>query len=258
MLLLAGIAAGAQVKVVGHRGVRFNTKTNPETPYYENTLTALAFAQGLGIYGAEFDVQVTGDNKIIVFHGPRIPGTDKSVQEITFEEARSFILPGGSRMPTLEEYLGQAKKYPETKVICEIKKQLTPEKETLAAEYVIATVKKMGMEDQVEFTTFSDWCVQELHRIEPKAKVIFIESGVDVHEPEYCKSRGYNAISYDLKGFYSHPDYPARAKALGLETTLWVVNDEDAVDWAISHGIDFVSSDHPERIKAYVERLKAE
>lgn len=255
-LALVTLSAAAQIKVVGHRGVRFNTPYQPETPYYENTVPALAYAQTLGIYGAEFDVQVTADNKIIVFHGPTVPGLGKSVQKISFAEARAAVLPGGSHMPTLEEYLEQGRKHPETKLICEIKKQLSPEKETLAVEQVMALVRKMKMEDQVEYTSFSDWTCQEIHRIDPKAKVIFIESGVNIHDPDYCKSRGYDAVSFDFNGFMNHPEYAARAKELGLETTLWIVNHYEVVDWALLHGIDYVSSDHPEKIMTYLEGLK--
>ena len=256
-LALLAFPAGAQVKVVGHRGVRHNTPTQPETPYYENTIPALQFCQSLGIYAAEFDVQVTADQKIIVFHGPVVPGLEKDIHKITFDEARAVVLPGGSHMPTLEEYLAEGRKHPETKLICEIKKQPTPEKETFAAGYVIAAVKKMKMEDQVEYTTFSEWCAKEIHRIDPKAKVLFLDSGVFVKDPDYCKAQGYDAISFDMNGFMNHPGYVARAKELGMETTLWIVNDYEVVDWAILHGIDYVSSDHPERIKEYLEGTKS-
>ena len=135
---LLAFPAGAQIKVVGHRGVRHNTPDKPETPYYENTIPALQYCQTLGIYAAEFDVQVTADEKLIVFHGPVVPGLGKDIHKITFAEARAVVLPGGSQMPTLEEYLAEGKKHPETKLICEIKKQPKPQWETLAAEQVIA------------------------------------------------------------------------------------------------------------------------
>lgn len=256
IFLICALSLSAQIKIVGHRGVRFNTPTNPETKYYENTIPALKYNQKLGIYGAEFDVQVTKDDKIIVFHGTNVPGLDLSIQKITYDQARAVVLPGGSKMPTLEEYLKQGRKCPDTKLICEIKKQLTPEKETLAVEYVMDMVRRMGMESQVEYTSFSDWTCQEIHRVDPKAKVLFLEGGVFVHDPDYCKSRGYDAISYDMNGLMNHPEYVKRAHELGMEVTLWIVNDYEVVDWAIRHGVDYVSSDHPEKIKSYVEGLK--
>ncbi|MBQ3821351.1 MAG: glycerophosphodiester phosphodiesterase [Bacteroidales bacterium] len=255
-LLLITLASSAQIKVVGHRGVRFNTPFEPETPYYENTIPALEYNQSLGIYGAEFDVQLTADEKIIVFHGPKVPGLGKSIHTLTFDQARAVVLPGGSHMPTLEEYFEQARKHPETKIILEIKVQSSRERETKAVELVMETVRKMNMQSQIEYTTFSDWMVQEIHRIDPKAKVLFLESGVFVHDPDYCYARGYNAISYDMNGLMNHPDYVERAHQLGMEVTLWIVNDNEVVDWAIRHGVDYVSSDHPERIKEYLDSLK--
>ena len=255
-LLLITLASSAQIKVVGHRGVRFNTPFEPETPYSENTIPALEYNQSLGIYGAEFDVQLTADEKIIVFHGPKVPGLGKSIHTLTFDQARAVVLPGGSHMPTLEEYFEQARKHPETKIILEIKVQSSRERETKAVELVMETVRKMNMQSQIEYTTFSDWMVQEIHRIDPKAKVLFLESGVFVHDPDYCYARGYNAISYDMNGLMNHPDYVERAHQLGMEVTLWIVNDNEVVDWAIRHGVDYVSSDHPERIKEYLDSLK--
>lgn len=255
MLFICALSSSGQIKIVGHRGVRHNTPDAPETRYYENTIPALEFSQSLGIYAAEFDVQLTSDEKIIVFHGPTVPGLGMSIQKITFDEARAVVLPGGSHMPTIEEYFKQAKMHPETKIICEIKKQSTPERETKAVEQVMDAVRRMNMQSQIEYTTFSDWMAQEFHRIDPNAKVLFLEDGVFVHDPDYCKSRGYDAISYDMNGLMNHPDYVKRAHELGMEVTLWVVNDYEVVDWAIRHGVDYVSSDHPELIKKYVEGL---
>ena len=249
------LTAAAQVKVVGHRGVRFNTPFDTATPLYENTIPALRFNQSLGVYAAEFDVQLTADEKLIVFHGPSVPGLGKSIHNITFAEARSVVLPGGSIMPTLEEYLAEGRKHPETKLILEVKKQPTPERETKAVELIVETVRRMKMQGQIEYTTFSDWEVQEIHRLEPSAKVIFIDSGWYIHDPDYCYARGYNAVSYDLNGLFNHPEYVDRAHQLGMEVTLWVVNDKEIVDWAIKHGVDFVSSDNPEKIKEYLNSL---
>lgn len=256
-LLLSGTLAYAQPKVVGHRGCRFNTPDNPETPLYENTIPALKFAQEAGIDAVEFDVQLTSDGKIIVFHGANVPGTDKDIRKITFDEARKVTLPGGHRMPTIEEYLKQAKKCPGIKMICEIKKQSTPERETAAVEQVMAAVCKLDMECQIEYTSFSEWICKEIHRINPAAKVLFLDSGVFVKTPEYAAEQGYNGISYDFNGFMNHPDYVDRAKKLGIETTLWIVNSYEVVEWAVRHGVDCVSSDHPELIKAYVDAVAA-
>ena len=112
ILLAALTSSSAQVRIVGHRGVRHNIDT-PDTRNFENTIPALEYCQGLGIYAAEFDIQLTNDERIIVFHGPKLPknslsvpdGAANDVHEMTYSQARKVVLPGGHRIPTLKEWL---------------------------------------------------------------------------------------------------------------------------------------------------------
>ena len=252
LLAICGSAfMAAQPKVVGHRGCRF------EGPY-ENTLASLQFAQKVGVDAVEYDVHLTSDDQVIVFHGPVIPGTDgKDVRKITMAEARKVLLPGGHRMPTLDEWFKQARKTPAIKIIMELKAQLSKERETLLVEKSMEMVRKAGMGGQVEYTTFSEWMCQEIHRVDPKAKVIFISSGVFVPDAAYAKEKGYDGISYNLDAFLNRPEIARQAKELGIETTLWLVNDYEVADWAILHGIDYISTDHPEKLKPYIDAVKA-
>jgi glycerophosphoryl diester phosphodiesterase len=249
-LSLLAIAASAQPKVVGHRGCRF------EGPY-ENTIASFSFAQEAGVDAVEYDVHLTSDDKVIVFHGPSVPGTDgKDVRKMTFAEARKVVLPGGHRMPSLEEWFAQARKAPQIKIIMELKAQLSKERETLLVEKAMSMVKSSGMESQVEYTTFSEWMCKEIHRVDPKAKVIFISSGVFVPDAAYAKEKGYDGISYNLDGFLNNPHIAKQAKELGIETTLWLVNDYEVADWAILHDIDCISTDHPEKLVPYIKAVK--
>lgn len=258
VLLLAVLPASAQVKIVGHRGVRHNID-NPGTRNFENTLPALEYCQGLGIYAAEFDIQLTRDERIIVFHGPKMPkdagclpaDVSADVHEMTYRQARRVVLPNGEHMPTLRSWLSQGRRHPGTKLICEIKKQSTPERETAAVEQVLAAVRKAHMQNQMEYTTFSPWMVQEFHRVDPSAKVLFLDSGENPKTPLEAKSFGSDAISYDVKAFRAHPEYVEQAHALGMEVTLWIVNDRDGFEWGRSLGVDYISSDHPEILKGF-------
>lgn len=72
-MILGIIITNAQIKVVGHRGVRFNTPESPVTEYYENTIQALKYCQSLGIYAAEFDVQLHPTTRSSSSTGPMSP-----------------------------------------------------------------------------------------------------------------------------------------------------------------------------------------
>jgi glycerophosphoryl diester phosphodiesterase len=138
----------------------------------------------------------------------------------------------------------------------ELKAQLSKERETLLVEKAMSMVKSSGMESQVEYTTFSEWTCKEIHRVDPKAKVIFISSGVFVPDAAYAKEKGYDGISYNLDGFLNNPHIAKQAKELGIETTLWLVNDYEVADWAILHDIDCISTDHPEKLVPYIKAVK--
>lgn len=38
--------------------------------------------------------------------------------------------------------------------------------------------------------------------------------------------------------------------------TLWIVDNPEVVDWAVKHNVGFISSNFPDRIKAYLDALR--
>ena len=138
LFLTIGFAAGtlmlaAQPQVVAHRG--FHAAEGS----WENTVSSLRNAQKLGIYDVEFDVNMTADDSLIVYHGPKILDTKLHAQKNRFAEIRAVKLPGGLEIPTLREFFAQGQKGPSTKLILEIKKHATPQRETQVVEAILRT-----------------------------------------------------------------------------------------------------------------------
>lgn len=78
-------------KNYAHRGLHAKDKSVPE-----NSLTAFKLAAAAG-YGAELDVQLSKDGKVVVFHDDdllRVCGLDKRVDELTFAELQELRLCG--------------------------------------------------------------------------------------------------------------------------------------------------------------------
>jgi len=92
-------------EILAHRG--FYTVEGSE----ENTLSSLENAQKLGVYGVEFDVNMTADGELIVFHGPKI-GETLHAQNSTYDEISKVMLRNGHKIPTLRQWLEQGRKYP--------------------------------------------------------------------------------------------------------------------------------------------------
>ena len=90
-------------KFYAHRGLFDNESDAPE-----NSLTAFGKAVDAG-YGIEMDVQLTKDDKLVVFHDAtlkRMCGIEGNVWDYTLEELQQFRLAKSKeRIPTFEEVL---------------------------------------------------------------------------------------------------------------------------------------------------------
>ena len=86
-----------------HRGLFDNASEAPE-----NSLAAFRKAVEAG-YGMELDVQLSKDNRLVVFHDAtlkRMCGVEGNVWDYTLEELKQFkLLDSDERIPTLEEFL---------------------------------------------------------------------------------------------------------------------------------------------------------
>lgn len=254
-LLLAGLAlvgaafVSAQPRLVAHRG--FYTTPGSD----ENTISSLINAQQLGVYGVEFDVNRTADGELIVVHGPKI-GDRLDAQKNTYAEISRFVLPGGNRIPTLREFLNQGRKVPETKLILELKKHKTPEIETRIVEEIVMLCKKLNMLDQMEFTSFSEHACREFRRLAPKNKTLYISNSLWTPiDADVAKKEGFQ-LSYSIYVFMNRPELIDRMNEIGVESTLWIVDNPEIVDWAVKHKVDFISSNFPDRTKTYLDALR--
>lgn len=86
-----------------HRGLFDNNSNAPE-----NSLAAFKKAVDAG-YGIELDVQLSKDNKLVVFHDAtlkRMCGVEGKVWEYTLEELKEFrLLNSDEQIPTFDEFL---------------------------------------------------------------------------------------------------------------------------------------------------------
>lgn len=240
--------SAAKPQIVAHRG--FYRTAGSE----ENTLSSLKNAQELGVYGAEFDVNMTADGELIIFHGPKI--NDKlDAQKNTFAEISEVTLKNGHKIPTLRQWLEQGRKTPNFKLILEMKKHSSAKKETEVAEKIVAMCKEMGTLPQMEFISFSRHACKEFVRLAPENCVVYVSS--DIWTPvdaDTAKKEGFGGISYNLNVLMNRPDIVDRANELGIATTLWMVEDEEVADWAEKHGITYISTDFPDKMKKHIEK----
>lgn len=233
--------APKKAKVLAHRGVCW---ANQERITDENTLDALRRAQELKVDAVEFDVHLTADDSLVIRHDDKI---DKglSCQKSTYEEIRAYTLPFGNQIPSLREWLTQAKQTPEIPILIELKKHSNNEREFLCVQKVVDMVREFDMLDQAWFLSFKPETCDEFIRVEPSAKIIFNDSNVhSTYDPDFCAEHGYKAVSYNCQELLNHPQWVARAHELGMEVYFWMVNDPYVREIAEKLGSDWVTTDY--------------
>lgn len=234
-----------KVKLLAHRG---NASTGSEFTTDENTLDALRRAQELNFDGIEFDVHLTADSELVIRHDNKIvPGL--SCQGSTLEEIRAHVLPFGHQIPTLREWLEQAKKTPHIVQLLEIKAHKGDrEKELITKSLEI--IRELDMLDQMYMLSFDTEVVDEVLRQEPNMKIVLNSSSLH-HSltPAEVKEKGYTAVSYNINVILNHIEWIEQFREYGIETFLWMVNTPYTYNIAKELGFTWATTDFIDAIK---------
>ena len=239
------VQAGGGTKVIAHRGY---WKTDGSA---QNSLASIQKAGKLGVYGSEFDVIVAYDGVPMVNHnndyqGRHIEGTSSAV-------LKTLKLSNNETLPTLEEYIAEGKKHPKMKMILELKPHSTAGKDVEAASRVFALVQKMNARDQVEYITFSLTAGKELIRLDPQAKVVYLNGELS---PRELKDLGFSGLDYHYNVMKKHPEWFKEAKDLGLTVNVWTVNTPELIKEMIDSGADYITTDEPELVVDIIGKMK--
>lgn len=236
LVVVPGIRAEQTTKAVAHRGY---WKCEGSA---ENSLTSLQRAYDAGCWGSELDIWLTADGKLVVNHDPKT--LDGLVIEKTdFETVTKSKLKNGETIPSLETYLKAGKELRPMILVLELKTQSTPERNREIAQKVVAMVKAMEMEEQVEYIAFSNLVGTELIRLAPNAKVAYLEGD---KTPAQLKELGYTGLDYHLGVLKEHDNWIREAHELGLTVNVWTVNKADDLQYFIDHKADFITTNEPE------------
>lgn len=239
LAVLSTVIMKAQTQIIAHRGY---FQSEPATT--ENSLKSLENAQKLKIYGSEFDVRMTKDGVLVINHDEHHGKME--ISETDFKELKQVKLSNGEDFPTLKEYLKQGKKDKSLKLIVEIKPDKTKEKEDELTAKTIKMIKDMKLESQSEFISFSLNICKEIKRLEPTFKVQYLRGELS---PEEIKNEGLDGLDYHYSIFQKNPTWIAEAKALGLITNSWTVNDVAVYDELKKQGIGFITTNIPNQLK---------
>ena len=232
------IEQNGKTAIVAHRGF-WNCEA---AGFAENSIASLKAAQDNGFWGSEFDVHITTDNVVLVFHNDDVDGVriDTSLAE-TFAAHR---LANGEKIPTLDEYLTQGEQCDKTVLVLELKEEITIEREDALIDYSIEALKAHNLLDpkRVIFISFSKYICDRIAAEYPEFINQYLEGDFT---PEELAEGGINGFDYYRKTVAEDETIIARAHGLGMSTNVWTVNNAEEMQKFIDLGIDAITTNEP-------------
>ncbi len=235
LMFLSAIAAFAQPHVVAHRGY-WRTEGSAQ-----NSIASLRKAAEAGCWGSEFDVWLTADGVPVVFHDGTLEGI--RIEDTTYATLMNHCLKNGEFIPTLQQYLQEALRLPDIRLIFEIKPHRNAKRDAAISELSVELVNMLGLASRTDYISFSKHVCKRLHELDPDAKIAYLSGDLS---PQEIKDMGLTGIDYNTGVFDKHPDWPMEAKKLGLEVNVWTVDGEEALTrFAKMPGIDIITTNDP-------------
>ena len=224
-------------KVVAHRG---HWKAEGAA---QNSLSSLRAAAELGVYGSEFDVNMTSDGVLVVNHDFTIQGYN--IHETPYDTLKDLVLSNGETLPTFEQYLEAALEYPSLKLVFEVKSAGDSLYEARYLPPAVETLRKYGVLERTEFISFSLSACRALARMCPDNMVEYLGGTLS---PSELLPMGIRGIDYHFSVFDKHPEWVSEAHGLGMICNAWTVDKEEDINRMLSLGVDFITTNNPREV----------
>lgn len=234
--------------VIAHRGA-FKKNGFPE-----NSIASLNEAIRLKCAGSEFDVRMTADDSLIVNHDPHFHGLE--IEKVGYAQLAQSKLPNGETLPTLREYLQEGRKNNTTTwLVLEIKPSgISKERGLKLAEKSVAMVREMGTAAMMVYISFDYDILQKVRELEPSAITQYLNGD---KTPAQLKAGGITGADYHFSVFQKNPEWIPQAKAQGVVLNAWTVNRRNDMEWLLSNGFDYITTNEPELLFDVLKERRA-
>jgi glycerophosphoryl diester phosphodiesterase len=233
-------------KVIAHRGY-WQTYGSAQ-----NSIRSFERAAEIGVYGSEFDVQMTADSVLVLSHDHIIQGIN--IHEAPYSYCKDLKLSNGECIPTLREFLEMARHSDsKIKLVFELKPQHTPELSCEAARRSIEMIQEKKLVDRTEFITFSIDAGKEFIRLAPEIPVYYLNGDLS---PRQLKKLGFAGLDYHYDVMRKNPKWFKEAKERSLGINVWTLNDPDLIKEMIRQGADFVTTDMPSEVLILLNNIE--
>lgn len=237
-----------QVAIVAHRGY-WQCEAGGNS---HNSIASLKAAQANGFWGSEFDVNMTKDGVLMVFHDDAVAGM-KFIEHDAAEFA-DIKLPNGEKIPTLDEYLAQFKKNKKCRVVFELK--FHPyELEEVAVDKSIEALKAAGLFDPKQ-TIFISFSMHECVLFAQKCPGFIVQYLGSDPDPDVVFANGVNGVDTYFGTLYQKADWYTKARSHGMSVNVWTVDKKEDMRKMIETGVDYITTNRPEDCRALLKEMK--
>jgi glycerophosphoryl diester phosphodiesterase len=227
-------------RIIAHRGYWDKPGAS------QNSLASLRNAIETDAYGSELDVWITTDNVIVLNHDATYGGVN--IEQSAYSAIEPLRLSNGESLPTLQQCIDIAKQQThanKTKLIIEIKTHSTNANNKRCVDAVVKAVTDSQASDLVDYIAFSSYVCEELIK-NNCPRVAYLNGNLT---PTELKSAGYWGLDYNMSVLTSNPAWINQAKETGLTTNVWTVNTIADMQYFVSMGVDFITTDQPQLLK---------
>ena len=121
----------------------------------------------------------------------------------------------------------------------------------LAAEKIVRELKKYKVLERTDIIAFSINACLAFKKLLPDTRIYYLNGDLP---PKSIKKLGLAGIDYSMGVLRKHPQWVKEAHELGLEVNVWTVDSEEDMKYFIGLGVDYITTDYPERLQALLKK----
>lgn len=243
----------ADNNVVAHRGAW------KEFGLPDNSIAALKKAMEFNSYASECDIQLTRDNKVIVYHDETIGG--QFIKDLNYDQLVSHTLSNGEAIPLLTEFLDQVINNKKIMLWIDIKSLSDAAGGNnwagLMAEQAAAIVRDKKAQKQVAFIVGRKAVLDNaLNAVRGEWPCGYMNTA---YTPENFVSAGYTWANFMYSTFYTNATTTNQAllnaySDRDIELSVYTVDDDQAMNWFIAQPkVKAITTNYPLKL---VQRIR--
>ena len=225
--------------IVGHRG-------GNERP--ENTLSAFKHGLELGLQGFEFDIQLTLDGQLVVFHDETLDRTTNAqgtLKEKTLKELKELDAGNGETIPTFSEVLDLLDK--KTCFQIEIKADYCEEK-------LVQEIQSRNLYDVATVISFNHHYLKIVKSLDNEIDVTPIIYAKPLSPLKLIDELNATGISMNEK--FIDESIVKQIQGQNKKLTAWTVNNHHRVFQLIKWNVDYICTDFPANYKELLDAAR--